>query len=154
MYAGGGFIYEADPDECPNGEDGVALRPLSRYYEEGSDVMYSQLDNASWRWSEAGALEDAEEEYGTNCETPFTRNVFDMDSTDRFFCSKLVWRIYLDNEHHSVNVDSNHYSYFFWLMLRHGLGWPTAWYIITHTVAPDEIARHSDLDNYYKAHID
>ena len=108
--------------------------------------MYSQLANSSWRSSEPGALEDAEDAYGTNCQTPFTRLWFDMSSTSKFFCSKLVWRIYLDNDDHSVDLNSYHYSYFLWLISR--LSVSGALYILYSTVAPDEIARSSHLNHY------
>ena len=114
--------------------------------------MYSQLDNSSWRWSEAYALHDAEEEYGTNCETPFSRNIFNMSGTSSFFCSKLVWRVYLDNGHYSVDVDSNHWSYFLWLLTRYGM--EVALFVLYGTVAPDEIAKSSHLDNYRELDLD
>ncbi len=116
--------------------------------------MYGQLANQSWRWSQAGALEDAQDAYGTDCQIPFTLNVFAMSGTSTFFCSKLVWRTYLDNENYSVNLDSNSFTYYWWLVNNPLWGWVSAWYIVTHTVAPDEIALSSYLDSYYVAEID
>ena len=149
-------MYDADADgggDCTDNANGagVAYRPLERYYRNGYDVRYAQLANASWRSSEAGALDDAEDEYDTACETPFSLDVFNPQRTDTFHCSSLVWRIYLDNEDHSVNVDSNHPAYFEWLKAKYQfLG---ATFIITHAVAPDEIALDSDLNHYYEADI-
>ena len=98
-------MYDSHPDNCAGtNDDGVGRRPLSRLYDKAESVMYSQLANSSWRSSEPGALEDAEDAYSTNCQTPFTRLWFDMSSTSKFFCSKLVWRIYLDNDDHSVDL--------------------------------------------------
>jgi hypothetical protein len=156
VYATGGFVYDADADgggDCTDNANGagVAYRPLERYYRNGYDVRYAQLANASWRSSEAGALDDAEDEYDTACETPFSLDVFNPQRTDTFHCSSLVWRIYLDNEDHSVNVDSKHPAYFEWLKAKYQfLG---ATFIITHAVAPDEIALDSDLNHYYEADI-
>ena len=147
LYSGSGRMYDSHPDNCAGtNDDGVGRRPLSRLYDEAESVMYSQLANSSWRSSEPGALEDAEDAYGTNCQTPFTRLWFDMSSTSKFFCSKLVWRIYLDNDDHSVDLNSNHYSYFLWLIPRFSVS--GALYILYSTVAPDEIARSSHLNHY------
>ena len=147
LYAGQSQIYDAHPDDCANtNNDGVALRPLNRIYENADSVMYSQLDNRSWRWSQSSAVDDAKSAYGTNCSTPFTRNPFTMSGTSKFFCSKLVWRVYLDNDTYSVNVDSNAVAYHRWLQRV----WPDwlAGIIIINTVAPDEIALSPHLDDY------
>ena len=48
-------------------------------------------------------------------------------------------------------MNSNHFDYFWWLYQQYGF--MGAWYIINFTVAPDEIALDSDLDNYYEAGI-
>ena len=156
VYATGGFVYDADADgggDCTDNANGagVAYRPLERYYRNGYDVRYAQLANASWRSSEAGAVEDAEDEYSTACSTPFSLDVFNPQRTDTFHCSSLVSRIYLDNEDHSVNVDSNHPTYYGWLALRYPLSWVA--YILNNAVAPDEIALDSDLNHYYEAYI-
>ena len=147
LYSGDGRIYDAHPDRCRGrSRNGVALRSLSRMYENADSVMYAQLDNQSWRWSQARALGDAEDAYGTNCSTPFTRNAFAMSGTSKFFCSKLVWRVYLDNENYSVDVNSNAVAYHQWLQEV----WPEwlAGIIIINTVAPDEIALSPHLDDY------
>ena len=80
----------------------------------------------------------------TDCSIPFTRNVFAMDGTSKFFCSKLIWRAYLDNENYSVDVDSNGAAYHYWLQDRYG---PLLAAII-NTVAPDEIAHSPNVDDY------
>ena len=151
MYSGDSEIFDSSNEECSNGQDGVALRELEEFYNDADDVMYAQLANQSWRWSQEGAMEDSQNAYGTNCQTPFTMNVFTISGTSSFFCSKLVWRTYLDNENYSVDVNSNHFDYFWWLYQKYGF--MGAWYIITFTVAPDEIALDTDLDNYYEASI-
>ena len=69
-----------------------------------------------------------------------------MGGTSKFFCSKLVWRIYLDNDDHAVNVDSNGAAYHYWLQDRYPA--LVAALIIINTVAPDEIAFSPNLDNY------
>ena len=144
------LAYDADNSGCPGDPNGsgVALRPISRYYQNGYDIKYSQLANAGWRSSEAGALEDAQGTYNTSCQTPFSLNIFSPRRTDTFHCSSLVWRIYYDNEDHPVNVDSNHRTYRKWLDSKYG--WWLGWYIITFTIAPDDIALDSDLDSYYE----
>ena len=109
-------------------------------------MMYSQLQNSGWRWSVPGALADAKNAYGTDCSTPFTRNPFAMSGTSKFFCSKLIWRAYLDNDNYSVNVDSNAAAYHYWLQDRYG-PLPAA-IIIINTVAPDEIALSPNVDDY------
>ena len=153
LYAGDGQMYDAHLDDCPGtDDDGVGWRPITRLYDEAESVMYAQLDNSSWRWSEASALDDAEGDYGTNCHTPFTHNVFNMSGTSKFFCSKLVWRVYLDTDDYSVDVNSNHYSYFLWVLPR--FGWTGATFILYATVAPDEIAKSSHLDNYRELDLD
>ena len=123
-----------------------------RLYEDADRVMFSQLANSSKRWTEPGALADAQDAYGTNCETPFTRIWFDMISTSKVFCSKLVWRIYLDKEDYSVNLDSNHWIYYLWLEGRY----PTqlASTILFSSVAPDEIALSSHLEDYRTLDLD
>ena len=147
LYAGASKIYDAHPDHCsPTSGDGVGLRPLERMYEDADSVMYAQLNNESWRSSQAGAVSDAKASYGTVCSTPFTRNAFAMGGTSKFFCSKLVWRIYLDNDDHAVNVDSNGAAYHYWLQDRYPA--LVAALIIIDTVAPDEIAFSPNLDNY------
>ena len=152
MYAGDAQIYDAHPNECPDtsdddddDDDGVGFRSLERLYEEADSVMYSQLANSSWRWSVPGALSDAQDEYGTDCSIPFTRNPFAMSGTSKFFCSKLIWRAYLDNDNYSVNVDSNAAAYHYWLQDRYG---PLPAAIIINTVAPDEIALSPNVDDY------
>ena len=61
-----------------------------------------------------------------------------MSGTSKFFCSKLVWQVYLDSDQYSVNVDSNAAEYHYWLQERY---LPlVAAIIIINTVAPDEIA--------------
>lgn len=147
LYDGDSQIYDAHPDNCAGSStNGVGLRPLSRIYENADSVMYAQLDNLSWRWSQAGALQDAQDSYGIDCRTPFTRNVFAMSGTSKFFCSMLVWRVYLDNDNYSVNVDGNAAAYHQWLQEV----WPDwlAAIIIINTVAPDEIALSSYIDDY------
>ena len=101
--------------------------------------------------SEAGALTDAKEEYGTSFETPFTMNIFNKTSADKFSCSKLVWCIYLDNDQSSVDLDSDHGSYSGFLLIR--LSLPTSLYVLYFTVAPDEIALDSDVSSYYTTTI-
>ena len=158
LYSGDGFVFDSYPGHCSgdaDNDDGVALRPLDEYfYVDGNEIMYAQLATSSWRASETGALEDAEDRYGTECETPFTQNPFDMSSDDKFFCSKLVWRVYENNSDHPVNVNSNSWFYYVWLANHAGdsgtgLGWWLAGIVLFGTVAPDEIARDGDLDNYY-----
>ena len=107
VFAGNSLAYDADNSGCPGDPNGsgVALRPISRYYQNGYDIKYSQL-------------------------------------------ASLVWRIYYDNEDHPVNVDSNHRTYRKWLDSKYG--WWLGWYIITFTIAPDDIALDSDLDSYYE----
>ena len=146
-------IHKWEESGCPGDPSGsgVALRPISIYYQNGYDIKYSQLADASWRWSEIRALNDAKNEYGTSCQTPFSLDVYHPQRTDTFHCSSLVWRIYIDNPHHSVSVDSNHTTYYDWLDARYP--WWLAAYIITHVVAPDEIALDPDLDHYYEETI-
>ena len=74
----------------------------------------------------------------------------DKYSTGSFYCSKLTWRIYIDNETHPTNVDSNHPIYFGWLYLKYR---HLAWFIMLYYVAPDEIALDGDLDHYYETYI-
>ena len=150
VYAGDGDAYDADASGgvgCGGDGSGVALRPLSRYYRSGYGVQHSQMDNASARPSEADALDDAQDNYGVECETPFAIRS-SKTSTDSFYCSKLVWRIYKDNEDYPTNVDSNHVRYFNWLVQKYKL--VLASYIILYWVAPDEIALDGDLDHYYR----
>ena len=147
MYAGDVQVYDAHPRDCENtSDDGVGVRSLQRLYDESDSVMYSQLQNSGWRWSVPGALSDAQDDYGTDCSIPFTRNPFAMSGTSKFFCSKLIWRAYLDNDNYSVNVDSNAAAYHYWLQDRYG-PLPAA-IIIINTVAPDEIALSPNVDDY------
>ncbi len=69
-----------------------------------------------------------------------------MSGTSSFSCSKLVWRVYLDNDNYSVNVDSNAAAYHYWLQERYPA--LLAAVIIVNTVAPDEIALSANLDDY------
>ncbi len=155
VFAGNSLVYDADNSGCPpnsNASSGVANRPISRFYRQGYYIKYSQLATASWRSSEEDALEDAQDEYSTSCETPFSLNVFHPQRTDTFHCSSLVWRIYRDNEDHPVNVDSNHANYRAWLEEEYN--WLLARFIINSAIAPDEIALDPDLNHYYYAYIE
>lgn len=149
VYAGGGFAYDADASggkDCTGSKSGVALRDLNRYYRSGYGVQHSQMEDASARPSEADALDAARDRFGVACQTPFVIRS-SKTSTDSFYCSKLVWRIYEDNEDYPTNVDSNHVQYFDWL--RGKYGWVLGSYILLYWVAPDEIALDGDLDHYY-----
>ena len=150
VYAGNGRAYDADASGgigCSGDtKSGVALRPLNRFYRSGFGVQHSQMDKASARPSESDALDAAKESFGVECQTPFAIKS-SKSSTDSFYCSKLVWRIYKDNEDHSTNVDSNHVKYFDWLRKKYGLVVGTA--VLLYWVAPDEIALDGDLDHYY-----
>ena len=114
----------------------------------GNDVMCSQFTNQSWRWTQDNALDHGKEAYGVNCETPFSRNVFDLNGTSDFYCSKLVYRIFLDSDLYSVNLDSNSWDYYYWLEIKYGPFWATL--VISATVSPDEIALDPDLSSYYE----
>ena len=150
VYAGRGRAYDADADGgegCTGNKSGVALRPLSRYYRNGYGVQHSQMQNVSARPSEADALAAARDRFGERCRTPFAIRS-SKSSTDSFYCSKLVWRIYEDNEDYPTNVDSNHVKYFAWLKVKYG--WLLGSYILLYWVAPDEIALDGDLHHYYR----
>ena len=152
VYAGSGRAYDSDAGGgigCTGDGSGVALRSLTRYYRSGYGVQHSQMKNVSARSSEAAALDAAQDRFGVACQTPFEGNS-DRNSTDSFYCSKLVWRIYYDNEDHPTNVDSNHPTYWAWLNVKYS--W-LAWYIIIYWVAPDEIALDWDLDQHYRHYI-
>ena len=152
IYAGDGYAYDSDASGCTyqnvTGYDtGVDLRPLSRYYRTGNDIMYSQLANQSWRWTEGNALQDGIDAWGEDCVTPFGFSIFSgVDNTSFFYCSKLVYRIYMDNALYSVNVNSDAYPYYLWLHAKWG-NW--AWLIIWAIVSPDEVALDPDLVSYY-----
>ena len=153
VYAGNGRAYDADADEgegCAGNGSGVALRLLNRYYRNGYGIQHSQMKNASARASEADALDAAMDTFGVACRTPFAIKS-SKTSTDSFYCSKLVWRIYEDNEDYPTDVDSNHFTYFDWLYKKYG--WVTAAYILLYWVAPDEIALDGDLDHYYRQYF-
>ena len=90
MYDGNYFMYDAHPDDCYGTNDnGVGLRPVSRMYVHSDAVQYAELSSSSWRWTLAGAVDDAKDDYGTDCDTPFTRNPFNLNSTSKFYCSQL-----------------------------------------------------------------
>ena len=153
MYAGPGNIYDSNNQDCEGTDsDGVAVRLLQEFYDDADTIMYAQLANSSWRSNQAEVLKDAKSNYGTNCSTPFTMNPFSMNGTSSFFCSKLVWRAYLDDDNYPVDLDSNSWTYYWWLLPKYG--WATSWYIITHTVAPDEVALSSHVDRYYQKELD
>ena len=146
LYNGSGEVYDAHPSPCSNGGNGVALRLIDRYYRSGNRVMYGQLADVSGRGSEAAGLANAKEEYGTLCETPFQIIVFDVSGTDSFYCSKLVWRVYNDNETYPVNLNSNADEYYNFIAEKYGPDF--AWMLVLSTVAPGEIALDDGLDTY------
>ena len=152
VYSGFGQAHDAEASGCPMdpNQGGVALRPLTRYFRDGFWVKYSQLETASGQASEAVALDNAKNTYGTLCEAPFSMYT-SISSADEFYCSKLVWRIYNDNLTYPTNVNSNHPLYFGWLHHKYG---NLAFLIILYVVAPDEIALDIDLDHYYAALVD
>ena len=152
VYADEGLAYDADASGgrgCTNDGSGVALRSLGRYYQNGFAIKYSQLRTASGQASEDDALLIARHRYGIECRKPFSLYT-GRDSTDRFYCSKLTWRIYMDNATHSTDVDSNHPYYLAWLMGKYS---HAAYFIILYIVAPDEIALDSDLDHYLTTRV-
>ncbi len=152
VYADNGFAYDADANggrDCTGDGSGVALRSLGRYFQDGFWVRFSQLETPAARASEDDAYLAARSNYGVACQTPFSLYT-NRDSTDRFYCSKLTWQIYMDNATHSTDVDSNHPYYLAWLMGKYSYA---AYFIIFYIVAPDEISLDWDLDHYYTAQV-
>ena len=119
VYDGNYFMYDAHPNDCHGTDDnGVGLRLVSRMYVRSEAVQYAELSSQSWRRTLPDAVDDAKDDYGDNCTAPFTKNPFNMSSTSKFYCSQLVWKVYLDNDDYSVNLDSNDSTYHFWLQDR------------------------------------
>lgn len=155
MYDGSGKIYDSSDQDCAetdDEDDGVALRSLQEFYDDADNIMYAQLADSSWHANQAEVIKAAKQNYGTDCSTPFTMWVFSLNGTSSFFCSKLVWRAYLDDDDYPVDLDSNSLTYYWWLHRMYG--WSLAWYIINYTVAPDEIALSPHVDRYYQKELD
>ena len=154
LYAGDGLVYDSDTKRCQHARrKGVALRELSDgFYQDGYEIMYQQLSNAGQRSTQGATLSNGKQVYGTACQTRYEFNFFNMSSEDRMYCSKLVWRVFQRSPGYSVNLDSNHRDYQDWLAEKYSH--VLAIYIITHTVAPDEVALSSHMTTYYDATVD
>ena len=114
-------------------------------------VTRSWTGISTLRWTQDNALDHGKVAYGENCETPFSSNIFDLNGTSSFYCSKLVYRIFMDNNLHSANLNSNAFQYYYWLEQKHTLLWATL--AIGFTVSPDEVALDPDLSSSYEESI-
>ncbi len=73
------------------------------------------------------------------------------------YCSQLVWKTYLDIGDYSVYLNSNNWSYLFWIGARygpitlaiHGLDPIGPIQFARRAVTPDEIARDNDFHYYF-----
>ena len=146
MYDGQHMVYDSDIYGC----NGVDRRRISKFISNGNKLQYAQLANSSGRSSVGSALSRAISKYGTECTTPYNFNFLNKTTESKMYCSQLVWKTYLDIGDYSVDLDSNNWSYLLWLHARYSsiLGViPTVFAL--KAVAPDEIARDSDLDYYF-----
>ena len=158
LYAGSSMVYDSHPAPCGGrNHGGVGLRPANaHFFRSGSRVMLAQLSTSSKRWTEGRALDQAQAStrFGDDCRKPFSFNFLESKfSTNSFYCSKLVWRVYWDNRHYPRNIDSNSSRYLYWLITspdngRVPIPWYIAYSLVLISVTPDEIAYDGDLNNY------
>ena len=168
LYDGSGKVYDSDLRGSVSGDcNGVDLRSLRGTLERSQEVQYAQLDDRVDRLSTWMAVSGAKREYGEDCTTSYNLIFWNKNRDDALYCSQLVWKAYLNELPSSARVDlnSNNFAYLAWLTFRYGsvgrwfgagvsAAFGTYAYIIGRlAVAPDEIARDSDLDYYFRENV-
>jgi len=126
-FHGNGLSYES---HAP----GVELRAVADVYQQGSQYVgiYRSRRPAA---DVAGALNSAENRYGTNRSTPYNYFFPNKWTDQALYCSQLTWKIHLQT---GVDLDSQAWQYQLFLASRYG------WWVIPAiglpAVAPDEIS--------------
>lgn len=139
-------VYEANPG------DGVNLRTFSGNWQGVSGVCIARayVDGPSMT-ARTNALNWAQAQFGTNSQTPYSFDFYNVDSTNAIYCSQLVRKIYLNSGYISIDLDSDATVYRDWFLNRYlaismfegGSAYLTDY--IDRAVAPDEIALHSKI---------
>lgn len=165
LYYGSGDVYDSDLDGSCRGVD---VRSLRKFIRERNEVQFAQLADSDGRRYASSALNSAENLYGDDCDTPYNYRVWDKGTDSSMYCSQLVWKTYLNHlpSDYRVDLNSNNWSYLYWLTVRYGsrvlvfrgLGGvatsgTTAYIIGNLAVAPDEVARDSDLNYYFRERV-
>ncbi len=131
-FHGNGLSYES---HAP----GVELRAVADVYQGGYQfvAIYRSQHSAA---AVTGALNFAENRYGTNRSTPYNYFFPNKWTDQALYCSQLTWKIHLQT---GVDLDSQAWQYQLFLASRYG------WWVIPAiglpAVAPDEISFSPNL---------
>lgn len=154
---GDAWVYESGPH-------GVQRQPLSKWNEDGSAIAFGRSKKSSEQ-DVLAALDWAKSKWGTTGTTAYNWLIPLKTIDSSLYCSQLVWKIH---DHLGVDTDSNSILYFLAVTAKNytalfrgefiraaatagiqlvagPLLIPT---VLVPAVAPDELARSSDLDFY------